>query len=226
MGAEATIGMWAGFVLTLMILSYLLSDNVLYRLAVYAFVGVTGGYVTAVTLERVVAPFVRATLLSGDPGAIAFGTVPLIFAVLLLFGASNRFYHLGSIPLAFLIGVGAAVALVGAISGTLLPIAGGAAEGTAADPVNGFLVVLGIVCTLLAFGYLARRTPGASMRAPTPGQPPLGFDTRTGLITRVFGAVGQGVIAITLGAVYAGAILTGLTVLTERIAALVFAAGG
>jgi hypothetical protein len=42
----------------------------------------------------------------------------------------------------------------------------------------------------------------------------------------VLGAVGQGFIAIALGAIYGGAILSGLAVLSERIAFLLGAIGG
>lgn len=234
-----TVGLWAGFVLTLMILSYLLGDNFLYRLALYVFVGLTAGYVTLVTLENVIAPFLRATLLSGNPGAVIFGAVPLVFGALLLLKASNRLHPLGNLPLAYLIGVGAAVALVGAVAGTLLPLAGGVVEAVRAPAVSqvnsgtgglaapslegvgtGFLILLGVVCTLLYFQFLARRVPGA-----LPGAP-LGVGTQRGALVRVFGTVGQGVLAIALGAIYAGAILTGLTVLTERVAFMLTRLGG
>lgn len=234
-----SVGMWAGFVLTLMIFSYLLGDNVLYRLAIYVFVGLTAGYVTIVTLENVIVPFTRATLLSGDAGAVLFGTVPLVLSALLLLKASNRLHRLGNLSLAYLIGVGAAIALVGAVAGTLIPLAGGVVEAVRGVPAtaavgsaaaaatpsavsvgNGFLILLGVICTLLYFQFLARRTPGS-----TPGTA-LGHGTQRGAFVRVFGTIGQGVLAIALGAVYAGAILTGLTVLTERVAFLIMRAGG
>src|SRR5690554_7032906 len=40
-------------------------------------------------------------------------------------------------------------------------------------------------------------------------------EVRRGLIGRTFGAVGEGFIVITLGALYGGAILTGLTIFSE-----------
>ena len=44
------IGLIIGFVFTLMIFSYLLGDNFLYRLAVYVFVGFTAGFIAIVTV--------------------------------------------------------------------------------------------------------------------------------------------------------------------------------
>lgn len=206
------IGLWAGFVLTLMVFSYLLGDNFLYRLAVYVFVGLAAGYVTIVTVEGVIIPWINASLNSADTGTQIVGALPLIFGFLLLFKSVRRFNRVGNLSLAFIIGVGTAVALVGAISGTLLPLVGSTANSVRLDTANGFIVVLGVVCTLIYFQYLARRAPTG--------------EVRRGLVGRTFGTVGEGFIVITLGALYGGAILTGLTVFSERIAFILTRIGG
>lgn len=198
------IGLWAGFVLTLMVFSYLLADNFLYRLAVYVFVGLSAGYVTIVTVESVILPWLRATVQSGDAGSQLIGALPLLLGVLLLFKTSRRLNRLGNLALAFIIGVGTAVALVGAISGTLLPLVGGTVNSVRLDTLNGFIIVFGVVCTLIYFQYVARRSPDNVVRR--------------GLLVRTFGVVGEGFIVITLGALYGGAILTGLTIFSERVA--------
>jgi hypothetical protein len=199
------IGLWAGLVFTLMIFSYVLGDNFLYRIAIYVFVGLSAGYITVVTFESVLLPWLNGTLLSSTAGLgeRSLGLVPVILAVLLLVKTSPRFGRLGNLAAAFLIGVGTAVALVGAISGTLLPLAMETGSGVHLDVVNGFLIFLGVATTLTYFEYLARRTPAGAVQRS--------------LRTRVFGAAGQVFIIITLGALYAGAILTSLTVFSERI---------
>jgi hypothetical protein len=113
------------------------------------------------------------------------------------------------------VGIGTAVALVGAISGTLLPLATSTAirEDAGANLLNGFILVIGVVSTLIYFQYLARRAPS-------------GGETRRGLVVRAVGAVGQGFIVITLGALYGGAILSGLVVFSERIAFILSRIGG
>lgn len=198
------IGVWVGFVLTLMIFSYLLGDNFLYRIAVYVFVGLAAAYVAIIAIESVIRPWLTATVFSGDPSGIVLGSVPLLLGLLLVMKATGRLARIGSIGLAFLIGVGAAVALVGAISGTLIPLAAGVITGAQTDLINGVLIILGVLCTLIYFQYLGRRQPVGSVRRPLP--------------VRVFGAIGQGVITVTLGALYGGAILTSLAILSERIA--------
>jgi hypothetical protein len=212
------VSLWAGFILTLMVFSYLLGDNFLYRLSVYVFVGLTAAFITIVTVESVLLPWFRLALESGDASVQALAFLPLILGVLLLFKASQRFGALGNLGLALIIGVGAAVAVVGAISGTLLPLAADVSGSViisddAATLFNGFLIVLGVICTLVYFQYAARRIPG-------------GEGTRRGLLTRAMSAVGQGFIVVTLGALYGGAILSGLTIFSERIAFLLMRING
>ncbi len=204
MNAEQ-IGLWAGFIFTLMVFSYLLGDNLLYRLAVYVFVGLTAGYVTIVTLDGVLLPWLRGTLLATDAnlGQRVLGLVPFLLGLLLLLKSSPRLGRFGNLAIAFLVGVGTAVALVGAITGTLLPLAAATGSSVRLDVLNGFLIFLGVSSTLIYFQYLARRRPDG--------------ETRRGLAARVIGAVGQGFVVITLGALYAGAILTSLTIFSERV---------
>ena len=194
------IGLWAGFILTLMVFSYILGDNVLYRIAVYVFTGLAAGYIAVVTWDSVIWPWINSTVLNpaaGLPGIIT-GLVPL-----LLLKAAPRLGRLGHLALAFIIGIGTAVALVGAIGGTLLPLAGSTSSAVSVAAFNGTVMLLCVVCTLVYFQYLARRLP----------------DGRTGrrLHIQLLAFVGQGVIVITLGALYAAAILTSLTIFSERI---------
>jgi len=199
------IGLWAGFVLTLMVFSYVLGDNVLYRLAVYLFVGLAAGFVAVVTWESVIWPWINGTVLAAGAGlpGIVIGALPLALGALLLLKGSPRFGRGGDLALAFIVGVGTAVALAGAITGTLVPLAAATGSAVSANLVNGGLIVLGVVCTLVYFQYLAWRRPGGAV-------------TR-GPVSRTLGFVGQGVIVVTLGALYAAAVLTSLTIFSERV---------
>jgi len=210
------IGLWAGFILTLMVFSYMLGDNFLYRLAVYVFVGLAAGFISIVTLESVIVPYFRETLGSGEAGKVVLGVVPILFGVLLLLKTSPRLAQIGNIGIAFVIGIGSAVALVGALTGTLIPLARTtASEGVNAEGVdllNAVIIVVGVVSSLVYFQYLARRNvEGESER---------------GRISRVVGRVGEGFIVVTLGALYGSAILTSLTIFSERISFLLNQVGG
>jgi hypothetical protein len=200
------IGLWAGFVLTLMVFSYLLGDNFLYRLAVYIFVGLAAGYIAIVTVESVLLPWIRATVFSGNLASIAPGLIPLLLGVLLLVKTSSRLGRLGNLAIAFIVGVGAAVALVGAVIGTLIPLSDATASGVRGNVIEGIILFIGMGSSLVYFQYLARRTPTGQIER--------------GAVSRVVGVVGQGFIVVTLGALYAAAILTSLTIFSERISFL------
>ena len=105
------IGLIAGFVLTLMVFSYLLGDNILYRLALAVFVGLSAGYLTLVTLDTVLIPWANQTLLNSAAGLglPVIGVIPFGLALLLLLKGVPRYGRLGNAALAFLIGVGTAV---------------------------------------------------------------------------------------------------------------------
>lgn len=198
------IGLWAGFILTLMVFSYLLGDNFLYRLAVYVFVGLTAGYIAIVTVESVLLPWFDSTVLSDDPLAIGSGLLPVIVGLLLLFKSSAPLARFGNLGIAFVIGVGTAVALVGALTGTLLPLSAATIQAGEGDVLNAALIFVGVASSLIYFQYVARRRPDGVIR-------------RTWLVGAI-SWVGQGFIVVTLGALYAAAILTSLTIFSERLA--------
>lgn len=201
------IGLIAGFVLTLMVFSYLLGDNFLYRLAVYVFVGLSAGFVAIVTTESVLIPWVESTIGGGSVGEALVGIVPFFLVALLLLKASTRLAPYGNLGLAFIIGVGAAVAIAGALTGTLIPLVAataGAGQGAEArDFLDAVIVLVGVISTLVYFQYVGRRTPDGAATRSRP--------------VRAVSMVGQGFIAVTLGALYGAAILTSLTILSERI---------
>lgn len=198
------IGLIAGFVLTLMVFSYILRDNFLYRIAIFVFVGLSAGYIGILTVESVLLPWLRATVNSGDTSKAVAGVIPLLLGALLLVKTSSRLGRLGNLAMAFIIGVGAAVALLGAITGTLLPLADATVRAVRGNVLEGLILFVGVSSSLLYFQYTARRTPEG--------------ETERGRLSTVLGGIGQGFIVVTLGAVYAGAILTSLTIFSERIA--------
>src|SRR5512146_498240 len=115
-----------GLLLTLVILLYLFfGDNALFRLVTYIFVGVVAGYVTVLVLFNVLLPRLGNLLFSGNLVFMAVAGVLILLGILLLFKLSPRLSRLGSLPMAILVGVGAAVAIGGAVLGTLFGQIGG-----------------------------------------------------------------------------------------------------
>lgn len=196
------IGLWAGFILTLMVFSYLLGDNFLYRLAVYVFVGMSAGYVAIVTYNSILSPWLHETVFSGNLGQIIIGFIPLVLGGLLLLKGAGRLGWLAGLTLAILIGVGSAISLVGAVSGTLIPLTLNPTREGLTLP-NFLISVIAVVCSLFYFMYLAKTAPN--------GQP------RRSLPVAAMATVGEAVIAVTFGTLYAAAIVSSLAVFSDRI---------
>jgi hypothetical protein len=203
-------GMLLGFFLTIAILSYLLlDDNLLFRLGAYCLVGVSAGYLMAVMMSAVVFDqYLSPLFYNFSLDKIPLLLILLLLGLLLLARLDPRGSGMAFIPVAFLVGVGAAVVVGGSLTGTFLPQAIAAAEPSLlpADPwsmVENWFVLLGTLTTLAYFHFGARPRGGSAPSAP----PVIGPIAQIG---KVF-------LALTLGALYAGALLSALSLLVERI---------
>jgi hypothetical protein len=211
------------FLFTILILSYLIGDNPLFRIAVYIFVGVASGYVAVViwwqvVVPRLLAPSVEAVLTGSLVDKFVM-LVPLLGSAFILMKISPRLAGIARIAMAFLVGAGAAVIIAGALIGTLLPqveatinfFDRGAAAARNIDFLevagNGVIILAGAVTSLIYFHFGARPKADSSMH-------------RLGLI-EILAWVGRIFIGITLGAVFAGVYAAALTALIERISSLV-----
>ena len=108
--------------------------------------------------------------------------------------------------LIYALGVGAGVAVVGALTGALIPLAAETADAGRGEFLDAILIFVGVASSLIYFQYLARRNTDGQIERPRS--------------LKAISAVGQGFIIVTLGAVYAAAIITSLTIFSERLAFL------
>ena len=200
-----TLGLLIGFVLTLLIYSYVIGDNPVYRLAVHILVGVSAAYAAVYVLRQVILPVFAQLMLNPLSLDSLLWLVPILLALLLILQRLARFAWLGDNATALLVGVGAAVALVGAISGTILPqVMIFSGDGNAImTPIEGLIVAVLTICTLLAFYFTGKKNAQGEWIRP--------------LWTRGVAQVGQAVLMITFGALFAGILSTSLVLLTERI---------
>jgi len=210
------ISAFIGLLLTLMVFSYLIGDNPLFRFAIYLFIGVSSGYAAAVIVRSVLIP--RLTSFpTGNVSQLIFALIPLLLSVSLLAKFSPRISWLGNVAMAVLVGVGASVAVGGALIGTLLPQAQAAVNAfdlgavVGANPllrlVEGTVMLLGTVLTLASFHFSAGRAPDG-----TPRRHPI-LESIAGL--------GRMFIAITLGSLFAGAYVAALTAMIERLSSII-----
>lgn len=199
-----------GFLLTVMVFSYLIGDNPLFRIAVYLFIGVASGYAAAVIVNNVLLAKFQALPLS-DPVQLAIGLIPFLFAVTLLAKLSPRLSWLGNFAMAVLVGVGAATALGGALVGTLIPQAEAAMEALAPrsllDLLEGGVMLAGTVATLAYFQFGAKRASDGTVK-------------RNALL-EALAWLGRIFIAVTLGVLFAGVFMAALTAMIERLSSLI-----
>ena len=107
------------FLFTLLILSYLVGDNPGFRVAVHIFTGISAGYIVVVAFHSIVNMF--QPLVSGSNLDRILLVFPLILSLLLLGKTTDRFEWMGRPVVAFMVGVGSAAAIGGAVLGTLFP---------------------------------------------------------------------------------------------------------
>ena len=203
-----------GFVLTLMIFSYLVGDSPLFRIASYLFVGVSSGYAATVIVYYVLVPKLTQ-LQTSDTTQLILGIIPLFLGTTLLAKLSPRISWIGNFAMAILVGVGAAVAAGGALLGTLIPQAWAAMDAfnlrSSASPLltvfEGGVMLVGTVLTLAAFQFGAKRAPD--------GIP------RRNVLLEWAARLGRLFIAITLGVLFAGVYLAALTAMIERLSSLI-----
>lgn len=205
------VWMIVGVVLTLMVFSYIFGDNFLFRVATYLFVGVAAGYVFVVVFYQVLMPRLIEPIFLGTMAERVLAVVPLLGAALLLFKVSPRLAFLGKAPMAFLVGVGAAVAIGGSVFGTLLGqvSAAGAPFRSASGILEGLLALIGAVGVLAYFQFSAPAR--ASLSGEVPKRPAW---------MEALAWVGQVFLGITLGALFSGVLIASLTALLDRVQAI------
>ena len=204
------IGLSLGFLLTLLVLSYLLGDNPLFRLASHIFIGVSAGYAAIVTINNVLVPRLILPIVTGTQGERLLSILLLIPSLFLL-AKITPFRKAGNWSVAILVGIGAASAVGGAITGTLFPQLLGTinsfevptGSSTTRPILNGFLIVLGTMTTIIYFHFGARSIPGQR-------------DEQLPII-QTLGKIGHFFIALTLGVLFAGVYISALTALVDRL---------
>jgi hypothetical protein len=162
----------------------------------------------------VVQPALLGAVAPQSPG---LAVVPLVLCLLLVTKARPAWSSLGNVAVAFLLGVGAALAVGGALFGTLWPQVSATAS-LSLDPADygdpqpvltstffwqNLAILVGTLGTFFYFTFNTR-----------PQGPLAGF--REGF-TRFWSGIGRWVIMITLGALFANTVMSRIALLVGRI---------
>ncbi|MCF6278034.1 MAG: hypothetical protein L3J16_04700 [Anaerolineales bacterium] len=206
---------FVAFALTVFIFSYLVGDNALFRATISLFVGVSAGYVATVVAHQVLWPRLIAPLISGNSSQRLLLIIPFVLSGLLILKLIPGLAKAGSPAVAFMVGVGAAVAIGGALLGTLFPqtlaainvfdlrAASARGVGAAEQFFNGSILLVGTVSTLAYFQFSAKRQDDGS--------------TKRSALLNILALSGRVFIGITLGVIFAGVYAAALTAFIERL---------
>ncbi len=208
---------WAiiGFILTILVFSYLAGDNFLFRIVIYAFIGISAAYVTLIIFTQVFWPRLVLPIMTGSLQDKEVGVVGVLLSILLLMKLSPRLARLGNLPMGYLVGVGAAVAIGGVVTGTLIPQFLAMVDISSIQPntetqtytwvpvLNSAMTILGTLTTLIFFQYRAKQSRDGKIRR--------------GFLVESLAWVGKVIVAISFGAIFAGVLSAAITAMVERI---------
>lgn len=208
------IGTVVGFLLTIMVFSYVVGDNALFRLAIHIFIGAAAAYATIVVVYNIIWYQLIVPLLLSPLEQILVVGPPLLLGLWLLLRLSKDLARFGTPVLALMAGVGAAAAIGGAVRGTLFPQANASIALLDLENVssmaellpwlfNGLVILAGTLTTLVYFHF------GTRVRAGQPAQKPAWM--------AITGMIGQGFIAIALGTLFAGVYAAALAAFVDRM---------
>lgn len=156
---DQALGLGVAAILTLMVYSFLIADNPLFRLAEHLLVGTALGYAVLIVLRRFLVPTVGIVLspTSNSLARILTG-LGILWGLLLWLWLVRPVRWLASWPLAIVFGVGAALAIGGALMGTLIPQVGAAIVPLrGAALLDNLISIVVLLAALVYFFFTIRR---------------------------------------------------------------------
>ena len=207
-----------GVALTVMVLSYILGDRLFFGIATHILIGVSAGFLALVIIQKVILPYLIMPL--ADPASPDFllALVPLALSILLVLMLFRRGTQAGAIPLAFLGGALAALAIIGVTRGTLAPqilsMLGRFEPGQLmheAQPqwaaiIEALMVLLGVISVLFVFHHRGQSKAGNVIRP---------------VFLEGIGSIGQIFIGITFGALFVGIFSSALIALISSLSEII-----
>lgn len=208
-----------GVALTVMVFSYILGDRLFFGIATHILIGVSAGFLALVVIQKIILPYLVKPLANvTDPGLL-LALVPLALSILVVLMLFRRGTQAGAIPLAFLGGVLAALAIIGVTRGTLAPqilsMIGRFEPGKLmheAQPqwsaiVEALMILLGVISVLFVFHHRGQSKAGEVVRP---------------IFLQGIGSIGQIFIGITFGALFVGLFSTALIALISSLSDIIY----
>ncbi len=200
---EQIIGLWVAAVLTLMVYSFLIADNPLFRVAEHLLIGTALGYATLVTLDRFILASLRNVLTpAGDlhPVSRVMTGLGILWGLVLWCWMARPIRWVANLPMAIVLGVGSALAIGGSLIGTLIPqVYATMLPLRGVNLLDNLIAVVVVLAGLTYFFFTVRR------------------DRPGGRALRGIARFGRWCLLVALGALLGARAISLLSVLVERI---------
>lgn len=209
------IAIWVNAIVTIVVFSYLLGDNIVYRIIQHAALGVAIGFTMSISWTDTLQPKWWDNVVAGYDSFVTTGDLsglwwllPLVFGAMWYFQLSKKMFWVSTIVSGLFIGVAAAFGIqdgvlailpqIGASFKDLYPLdsSGDLTWGSSLTALNNLVFLVAMFTTLLYF-FFSVRTDNILLRQPV--------------------KVGRLMIMICLGAMFGATVMTRMSYLLERM---------
>ncbi len=207
-----------GVALTVMVFSYILGDRLFFGIATHILIGVSAAFLALVVMQKVILPYLVLPLAEPNGPGFWLALVPLALSILMILMFFRRGTQAGAIPLAFLGGALAALAIVGITRGTLAPqilsMLGRfepdqlmrEAQPQWSAILGAVMILLGVISVLFVFHHRGQSKAGEVVRP---------------VFLEGVGSIGQIFIGITFGALFVGLFSSALIALISSLSDII-----
>ncbi|RKX69732.1 hypothetical protein DRP43_04075, partial [candidate division TA06 bacterium] len=155
---STNIWIWIAAILTLAVYSFLYKDNIFYKTAEYLVVGVSVGYSVAITWHNVIISKMVVPVVDYH---LYYMIIPAIIGCLMFTRFFKKVSWLSKIPISFIIGWGAGVAIPLGFQMYILEHVKNTIlipwyDGNIGSLVNALIIFIGVVATLTYFYFSAK----------------------------------------------------------------------
>lgn len=155
------LGIWIAAVLTLCVYSFLYKDNPFFKFAEHLFVGVSAGYLLAITYHTNFLPYIyyplKSVIKEQKYGELIV-IIPIIMGTLMFSRYVPKYSWLVRLPFAFLMGFSAGASIPVTMQADVFQQIYGTAEPFSnhvniTNLINSIIILIGVVCTLIYFFF-------------------------------------------------------------------------
>ncbi len=155
------LGIWIAAALTLCVYSFLYKDNPFFKFAEHLFVGVSAGYLLAITYHTNFLPYIyyplRSVVTERKYNELIV-IIPIIMGILMFVRYIPKYSWLVRIPFAFLMGFSAGASIPVTMQADVFQQIYGTAKPFSdytniPNMINSIIIMLGVICTLIYFYF-------------------------------------------------------------------------